>query len=105
MKTWFRNNRTEVYILMLLSLMVNAINYLQIKGWCISFFDPDDYMRLVRMEEFFSGGSFYEQVIHRANSPFGGVMHWSRFYDLLWILPVHFASFFMDSVKESVEII
>lgn len=105
LRAWLRENVVEIFVLISLLLFVNASNYVYVKGWNISFFDSDDYMRLVRSWEWFSGGNFFDQVIARANSPFGGVMHWTRFYDLLWILPVRFALFFTDSVKSAVEIV
>lgn len=105
MRIWLRSNKIEIFVLTILSIIVGAVNYLQLKGFYISFFDPDDYMRLVRMHEFFSGGNFYDQVILRANSPFGGMMHWSRFYDILWIVPVRCVLFFTSSVREAVEFV
>jgi len=102
---WLRNNKIEVAILTTLSIFINLVNYINTKGMCISFFDPDDYMRLVHEFEWLSGENFYNNIIERANSPFGGSMHWSRLYDLLWLIPVRLVSLFTQSIKSSIEII
>lgn len=113
MRGWLKNNATEIFLLVILFFFVNIFSYVFIKGnfpsfFCWDdtiFFDTDDYMRLVRSFEWFSGGGFYEQSISRANSPFGGVMHWTRFYDLLWVAPVHFALLFTNSVRTAVTVV
>lgn len=110
MLSWLKQNKTETVMLVFLSLLVNATSYIALTGHMpfenvvdgIAFFDPDDYMRLVRMNEWFSGKGFFDTTIERANSPFGGDMHWTRFYDLFWYIPVKIVEFFTKDVKSAV---
>lgn len=44
--------------------------------------DTDDAMRLVAVRDFLAGQSWYDNVQHRLNTPFGAELHWSRLADL-----------------------
>lgn len=110
MLSWFKQNKIELIILLFLCLLVNIFSYVSITGRFpfenivdgVVFFDPDDYMRLVRMNEWFSGKGFFDSIIERANSPFGGDMHWTRFYDLFWYIPVKIVEFFTKDTRAAV---
>lgn len=110
MLSWLKQNKTELIVLLFLGLLVNVFSYITITGRFpfenivdgIAFFDPDDYMRLVRMNEWFGGKDFFDTIIERANSPFGGDMHWTRFYDLFWYIPVKIVEFFTKDTKAAV---
>lgn len=39
---------------------------------------PDSYMRLVRVEELLNGTGWFNDVIARANAPYGDQLHWTR---------------------------
>ncbi len=45
--------------------------------------DTDSYMKLVRIEQWLAGGSWYDGTIARSNAPFGETLHWTRLFDLV----------------------
>jgi hypothetical protein len=69
----------------------------------IRFFDTDDYITLVRIRDFFTHYDLANSVIARANVPFGGDLHWTRFYDFLLIIPSYILNFFLDSINDATE--
>ena len=44
---------------------------------------PDSYMRLLRVELLWNTGEWFNNVIDRANAPFGHELHWTRVFDLI----------------------
>lgn len=44
--------------------------------------DTDDAMRLTMVHDFLGGQNWFDLVQHRLNTPYGGLMHWSRLIDL-----------------------
>ncbi len=50
------------------------------------FIGPDAYMRVLRVGDLASGGSWYEPVAERSNAPYGEILHWTRPLDLLLLL-------------------
>lgn len=46
-------------------------------------YDTDAYMRLVRVEQLHQTGNWFDNVIHRSNTPYGESSHWTRPLDLL----------------------
>ena len=46
---------------------------------------PDSYMRLVRIEALLEGSGWFNDVIDRANAPYGDLLHWTRPFDVLVI--------------------
>src|SRR5690348_16846863 len=44
--------------------------------------DTDDAMRLTMVHDFLAGQGWWDLVQHRLNTPYGGLMHWSRLIDL-----------------------
>lgn len=45
--------------------------------------DTDCYMRLVRAEQLYDTGHWYDNTIYRSNFPFGETLHWTRLLDVL----------------------
>lgn len=44
--------------------------------------DTDDAMRLTEVRDFLGGQNWFDLVEHRLNTPYGGLIHWSRLIDL-----------------------
>lgn len=44
--------------------------------------DTDDAMRLTEVRDFLRGQNWFDLVEHRLNTPYGGLIHWSRLIDL-----------------------
>jgi hypothetical protein len=93
----------EAFILIVMGTFVNAGCYLQMHGLQMAFFDPDDYMRLVRIKDFFIHGDLANSIISRSNVPFGCDLHWTRFYDFFIIIPAYILNIFIDSIDRSIE--
>ncbi|MDR1362281.1 MAG: glycosyltransferase family 39 protein [Holosporaceae bacterium] len=96
--------------LVLIGLLASAMSHLRTHYFTplfgdlkLRFFDTDDYMMLVRIREFFIHHDFYKTVIDRTNVPYGGDIHWTRFYDLFFIIPVYILNFFLESIDKSIE--
>ena len=45
--------------------------------------DSDCYLRLVRVQNLYNGGSWYDPVLLRINPPYGQTYHWTRPLDIL----------------------
>ncbi len=45
--------------------------------------DPDDFMRLARVERLWQTGRWYESVYPHTNAPYGEELHWTRPLDVL----------------------
>lgn len=50
------------------------------------FADGDGYMRVLRVERLLETGAWFENLIPRANAPFGDTLHWTRPLDVLIVL-------------------
>ncbi|MDR3187109.1 MAG: hypothetical protein LBT63_01615 [Holosporaceae bacterium] len=59
-------------------------------------------MRLIRIREFFDHRDLSNNIIQRSNVPFGGDLHWTRFYDFFLIIPSYVLSLFGFSIDKSV---
>lgn len=101
---WIKENKVELIFLVVVAMFVNVVAYLNSCGFTIQFHDTDDFMRLVRTNENFSSGNLLNTIVSRCNYPFGGELHWTCFYDLLWIVPVWLINIFANSLRESIEI-
>src|SRR5690349_7447670 len=44
--------------------------------------DTDDAIRLTEVRDFLAGQNWFDLVQHRLNTPYGGLIHWSRLVDL-----------------------
>lgn len=67
------------------------------------FADPDDYMMLVRLRDFFIYGDLSYSLINRVNVPFGTDIYWSRIYDFFLIPVIWFLDLFVNSISKSIE--
>lgn len=86
-----------------MGLLINVDYQLQMHGFRMVFTDTDDYMRLVRIRDFFSHYDLSNNVISRSNVPFGCSLHWTRFYDFFIIIPTYILNFFVNSINQSIE--
>lgn len=98
----FLKNKTDVFILVLASLIISSWNYVNFNGFSITFSDTDDYMRIIRILEFFKNYDLTNNLIIRSNVPFGCELHWTRFYDIFIIIPSYLLNFFIKNIRESV---
>ena len=48
-------------------------------------FDPDVYMRAVRVLQLLRTGDWFDSTIAQANAPFGDALHWTRPFDVLML--------------------
>lgn len=103
MVAYIKKNKVELLILCILTITFNIYVYLQSKGCELAFFDTDDYMRLVRIQEFFQHYDLNNDIIMRANAPYGCSLHWTRFYDFFLIIPAYILSFFTHSINQAIE--
>ena len=46
---------------------------------------PDSYMRLVRVEQLYQTGAWFDGTIPRSNWPYGEVLHWTRPADVMML--------------------
>lgn len=83
-------------------LLLSASSHVISNGWYITFHDTDDYMRVVRIGEFFQHFDWSNCVVERSNVPYGCSLHWTRLYDFFIILPTYIVSFFVDTLDEAI---
>jgi hypothetical protein len=105
-----KNHRIAELFLVLIGLAASAVCHLRTHYFIqlfgdlkLRFFDTDDYMRLVRIRDFFIHHDLGKTIIDRANVPYGGDLHWTRFYDLFFIIPSYILNFFLNSIEQSIE--
>ncbi|MDR2681657.1 MAG: hypothetical protein LBB29_01250 [Holosporaceae bacterium] len=103
MISWLYKYKLEIILLLLLGILINVSCYLLLCGFQISFWDSDDYMRLVRIRELFAHGDLANTIISRSNVPFGCSLHWTRFYDFFFVIPAYVLNFFLNSIDESIK--
>ena len=65
---------------LLLCLLLIGTSAHRIAGLQMS--DPDDYMRLLQVQDWLAGQSWWDVANYRMGSPPGADMHWSRLVDL-----------------------
>ncbi|MBI3181512.1 MAG: hypothetical protein HYZ28_05160 [Myxococcales bacterium] len=61
-----------------------------------TFWDPDCYTRLMRVQQLHELGGWYDPVMRRINAPYGLALHWTRPVDLLLLLGAWLGSLFTD---------
>ncbi|MDR1335105.1 MAG: hypothetical protein LBJ19_02430, partial [Holosporaceae bacterium] len=103
MNSWLRANKVEVTILVTMAMVLNVFIHIQTSGTEITFRDTDDYMQLMRIRDFFCHHDWSNNVISKCNVPFGGELHWTRFYDIFLIVPSYVLSFFTSSINDAIE--
>ncbi|MDR2794736.1 MAG: hypothetical protein LBB12_03095 [Holosporaceae bacterium] len=107
--TLLKKYRLEI-ILIIAGLIASFMCYARVHffvcffgDYKMHFFDTDDYITLVRIRDFFTHYDLANSVIARANVPFGGDLHWTRFYDFFLIIPSYILNFFLDSINDATE--
>lgn len=100
---WMQTYSIELVIIPILLLFFSAFLYIQLKGFQLDFIDTDDYMRVVRIREFFQNYDLCSNIIKRCNVPYGCSLHWTRFYDFFIIIPSFILNFFIDSINRAVD--
>lgn len=103
MLSFLMKNKKEMMFLLISSVLVSIGCYIQVYGFQITFLDTDDYMRLVRIRDFFQNGDWYNNIISRSNYPIGCDLHWTKFYDLFIIVPVYILNLFLNSINNSID--
>lgn len=98
-----KDNRLEIFILILMSCIISCASYVFFLNNSLSFSDTDDFMRIIRLDEFFKTGDFYNSVIDRANYPYGCDLHWTRFYDLFLSIPILIIHWLGISIEDSIK--
>ena len=91
-------------------LIISCVFYIVMTGYfyfsyCIkdiNFIDTDDFMRVVRIREFFSNFDLNDHVISRCNYPHGCELHWTRLYDFIIIGLTWIVDLFTDSLDKSI---
>ncbi|MBR1735079.1 MAG: hypothetical protein IJ730_06525, partial [Alphaproteobacteria bacterium] len=69
----------------------------------MQFIDTDDYMRVVRLRDFFENPDIGNNIIKRCDFPYGCNLHWTRFYDFFLIIPSYILSFFTSSIESAID--
>lgn len=103
MSDWLRRNKIDIALLVTVAIILDVFAHWQMNGATITFHDTDDYMQLVRIRDFFRHHDWFNNTIDRCNVPFGGELHWTRFYDLFLIVPSYILSFFTNSINDAIE--
>lgn len=55
----------------------------------------DTFMRLVRVENLYETGNWFDGMSERSNAPFGELLHWTRPFDMVLLMPTILLSAFM----------
>ena len=64
--------------------------------------DTDDAMRLNEVHDFLNGQNWFDLVQHRLNTPYGGLIHWSRLIDLPEAMLLFLLRPFLDGEADTV---
>lgn len=72
-------------LLLLLFFVIQTYCFFKNHPLPIELADTDCYMRLVRVEQLYNSGAWFDHSVQRSNAPFGEVLHWSRLLDILLI--------------------
>ena len=98
-----KEKTVELIFLSIMYLAMLSYYHITLFGENIHFVDTDDFMRVVRMREFFNNFDLNNHIISRSNYPYGCELHWSRLYDFFIIGLTWFIDFFVDSLKKSID--
>lgn len=100
-----------VFILGIVTVIVTCLWELRIFGHIFGsggtpflFVDPDDFIMLTRIRDFFNFGSVSYSLLNRVNIPNGAELYWTHLYDALLIGFTWIISLFVDSLDRSIEI-
>ncbi|MDH7795987.1 MULTISPECIES: hypothetical protein [unclassified Beijerinckia] len=75
-----RTLRCSVFLIWLLCAAVMI--YIVRHPIGVTFFDPDDALRLVEVRDWMAGQSWFDVTQYRSHPPAGASMHWSRLVDI-----------------------
>ena len=92
----------ELIILGLMYVVVMSSCYINLFGGGINFIDTDDFMRVIRIREFFDHYNLNNYVIARSNYPYGCELHWTRLYDFFIIGLTWIFDLFTDSLEQAI---
>ena len=98
-----KERATELVILGIMYLAVMSYCYIILFGDGIHFIDTDDFMRVVRIREFFNHNDLDNCIIARSNYPYGCELHWTRLYDFFIIGLTWIIDLFADSQEQSID--
>lgn len=96
-------SKAEIFVLGLMYFALMIFLYISRQGFCITFTDTDDYMRVLRIKEFFTHFDLSNTIISRGNYPVGCDLHWTRLYDFFLIAFSYLCNIFVNSIEKSVE--
>ena len=92
----------ELIILGIMYVAMMGYRYTVLFGECINFVDTDDFMRVIRIREFFQHFDLNDYVIARSNYPYGCELHWTRLYDFFIIGLTWLIDLFTDSLDNAI---
>ena len=90
--------KKHFYLIISTLATINFIYY-NIDSWNYQFLDADGYMRAIRIKNWLTNPSFFEQKILETNYPFGEINHWTRPLDILWLIS-SLPFFFLKDIKD-----
>lgn len=100
-----KEKTVELIFLSIMYLAMLSYYHISSFGGTIHFIDTDDFMRIVRIREFFNNFDLNNHIISRSNYPYGCELHWSRLYDFFIIGLTWFTDFFTNSLEKSIDYI
>ena len=92
----------ELIVLSLMYVAMMSCCYINLFGEGLNFIDTDDFMRVVRIREFFDHYDLNDYLIARSNYPYGCELHWTRLYDFFIIGLTWIVDLFADSLEQSI---
>ncbi|MBO4405528.1 MAG: hypothetical protein J5821_02245, partial [Alphaproteobacteria bacterium] len=92
----------ELIVLGLMYVAMMSCCYINLFGEGLNFIDTDDFMRVVRIREFFDHYDLNDYLIARSNYPYGCELHWTRLYDFFIIGLTWIVDLFSDSLEQSI---
>jgi hypothetical protein len=97
-----KEKTSELIVLGILYLSLLAYSYLVLFGDSIAFIDTDDFMRVMRIKEFFNDYNLSNYIVSRSNYPDGCELHWTRLYDFFIIGLTWVIDLFSESLDQSI---
>ena len=98
-----KEKTSELIVLGILYLSLLAYSYLVLFGNSIAFLDTDDFMRVMRIKEFFNDYNLSNCIVPRSNYPYGCELHWTRLYDFFIIGLTWVIDLFSESLDQSID--
>ncbi len=98
-----KEKTSELIVLSVLYIALLSYSYLVLFGDSINFLDTDDFMRVMRIKEFFNNYDLGNYFVARSNYPYGCELHWTRLYDFFIIGLTWVIDLFSESLEQSIE--